>query len=239
MSSKLQLDVRNLSLGRRRLVNAYEVKAGIGVIAGNTVINAWAPREWGRPYFIKCAIYRKYTYLFTCMLVCLSSGNWHTGVLLWIADVGTTCALPTKVGPCLASLTRWHYDAYLRRCSTFTYGGCRGNANNFRSERSCMRYCKPEVDRAKNEKRRDYMRLLGLILWLRPFHATPLSTHTQSWGRCCWRVRGAHITRNNACRVILDFFCGGGGEGAKHKILFVWKMAVYAILSGIRFGWNS
>ena len=35
--SRLQLDVRNFSLGRRHLVNAYEVKAGIGVIAGNTV----------------------------------------------------------------------------------------------------------------------------------------------------------------------------------------------------------
>jgi len=29
--------VCNLSLGRRHLVNAYEVKAGIGVIAGKTV----------------------------------------------------------------------------------------------------------------------------------------------------------------------------------------------------------
>ena len=37
MSSKLQLDMRNLNLGRRHLVNAYEVEAGIGVIAGNTV----------------------------------------------------------------------------------------------------------------------------------------------------------------------------------------------------------
>jgi len=35
MRSRLQLDVRNLSLGRRRLVNVYEVKAGNGVIAGN------------------------------------------------------------------------------------------------------------------------------------------------------------------------------------------------------------
>jgi len=32
MSSRLQLDVRNLSLGRRHLLNAYEVKAGIGNI---------------------------------------------------------------------------------------------------------------------------------------------------------------------------------------------------------------
>jgi len=37
MSIRLQLDVRNLSLGKRHLVNVYEVKAGIGVIAGKTV----------------------------------------------------------------------------------------------------------------------------------------------------------------------------------------------------------
>jgi len=37
MSSGLKLDMRNLSLGKRHLVNAYEVKAGIGVIAGKTV----------------------------------------------------------------------------------------------------------------------------------------------------------------------------------------------------------
>jgi len=29
--------LRNLSLGMRHLLNAYEVKAGIGVIAGKTV----------------------------------------------------------------------------------------------------------------------------------------------------------------------------------------------------------
>ena len=37
MSSRLKLDMRNLCLGMRHLVNTYEVKAGIGVIAGNTV----------------------------------------------------------------------------------------------------------------------------------------------------------------------------------------------------------
>jgi len=47
MSSRLQLNVRKLSLGRRHLVSAYEVKVGIGVIAGETVIHAWAPWVWG------------------------------------------------------------------------------------------------------------------------------------------------------------------------------------------------
>jgi len=34
---RLQLDVRNLSLGMRHLVNAYEVEAGTVYFAGNTV----------------------------------------------------------------------------------------------------------------------------------------------------------------------------------------------------------
>jgi len=46
MSSRLQLDMHNFSLGRRHLVNACEVKAGIDVIAGNCMIHAWAPRYY-------------------------------------------------------------------------------------------------------------------------------------------------------------------------------------------------
>ena len=51
MSSTLQLDMRNLSLGRRHLVNAYEVEAGIGVIAGNTL--------WSMPERLECEVYYK------------------------------------------------------------------------------------------------------------------------------------------------------------------------------------
>ena len=65
MSSRLQLDVRNLSLGRRRLVNAYEVKTGIGVIAGKTVIHAWAP----------CVYYTKKRYINTLTFTFISDGH--------------------------------------------------------------------------------------------------------------------------------------------------------------------
>ena len=57
MSSRLQLDMRNLSLGRRHLVNAYEVEAGIGVIAGNTV--------WSMPEHLECEVLQKNTLTFT------------------------------------------------------------------------------------------------------------------------------------------------------------------------------
>ena len=54
MSSRLQLDVCNLSLGMRHLVNAYEVKAGIGelqVTLCDPCLSALSVR-----YYKKCAI---------------------------------------------------------------------------------------------------------------------------------------------------------------------------------------
>ena len=57
MSSRLQLDMRNLSPGRRHLVNAYEVEAGIGVIAGNTV--------WSMPERLECEVLQKACYINT------------------------------------------------------------------------------------------------------------------------------------------------------------------------------
>jgi len=56
MSNRLQLDVCYLSLWKCRLVNAYKVKASIGVIAGKTV--------WSMPERLACTTKRalcKYT----------------------------------------------------------------------------------------------------------------------------------------------------------------------------------
>jgi len=55
MSSRLQLDVCPLSQWRRHLVNAYEVKAGIGAIAGKTV--------WSMAERLECEILQKQPYL--------------------------------------------------------------------------------------------------------------------------------------------------------------------------------
>lgn len=53
-----------------------------------------------------------------------------------------TCTLPSFVGVCDNNETRWYFDAAKKRCSTFTYGGCNGNANNFASEEDCQSRCK-------------------------------------------------------------------------------------------------
>ena len=51
MSNRLQLDIRHLSLWRRHLVSTYEVKAGIGVIAGKT--------DWSIPEHVECEVLQK------------------------------------------------------------------------------------------------------------------------------------------------------------------------------------
>jgi len=69
--------MRNLSLGRRHLVNAYEVEAGIGVIAGNTV--------WSMPEYLECEVLQKARYINTLTFTftyAYEISGWHMRILL-------------------------------------------------------------------------------------------------------------------------------------------------------------
>jgi len=68
MRSRLQLDVRNLSLRRCHLVNTYEVKAGIGVIAGNTV--------WSMPERRESEVLHKVRYINTLNFMIANNVTW-------------------------------------------------------------------------------------------------------------------------------------------------------------------
>ena len=48
------------------------------------------------------------------------------------------CFLPPKPGPCDEEKTRFFFNAFLGRCEAFTYGGCQGNANRFRTREKCV-----------------------------------------------------------------------------------------------------
>ena len=54
------------------------------------------------------------------------------------------CALPPDKGPCRARIRRFYYDQQTNQCKRFTYGGCQGNRNNFKSKKSCLFYCPSE-----------------------------------------------------------------------------------------------
>ncbi|CAC5396232.1 unnamed protein product [Mytilus coruscus] len=51
------------------------------------------------------------------------------------------CRLPPVTGRCRASYPRYYYDLRTGRCTQFTYGGCEGNANNFKTRESCGSKC--------------------------------------------------------------------------------------------------
>uniref|UniRef100_A0A452VML3 WAP domain-containing protein n=2 Tax=Ursus TaxID=9639 RepID=A0A452VML3_URSMA len=44
------------------------------------------------------------------------------------------CTMPKEPGPCMAFFHRWWYDKEKNTCSSFIYGGCKGNNNNFQSK---------------------------------------------------------------------------------------------------------
>ncbi|XP_003379276.1 putative kunitz/Bovine pancreatic trypsin inhibitor domain protein [Trichinella spiralis] len=51
------------------------------------------------------------------------------------------CDYPQERGPCSDALKRWYWDKAASRCLPFTYGGCRGNSNNFETEHACIAEC--------------------------------------------------------------------------------------------------
>ncbi|XP_062621659.1 uncharacterized protein LOC134283227 [Saccostrea cucullata] len=52
------------------------------------------------------------------------------------------CSQPKVVGPCRGAFRRWWYNKSTKRCELFSYGGCRGNQNNFRTKFACLRRCR-------------------------------------------------------------------------------------------------
>lgn len=56
----------------------------------------------------------------------------------------SVCALPpAQDGPCEARMLGYTFDPATGTCQDFVYGGCGGNANNFRSPLDCIAMCEP------------------------------------------------------------------------------------------------
>lgn len=57
--------------------------------------------------------------------------------LIFSAD----CLHEVDEGPCLDDVPRYYYNTLTQRCEEFSYGGCEGNANNFKSYVACHKTC--------------------------------------------------------------------------------------------------
>ncbi|XP_045137264.1 spondin-1-like isoform X1 [Portunus trituberculatus] len=70
----------------------------------------------------------------------------HRSVCFDPSEAEEVCMLKKEVGPCRGYFPRWYYDPNHERCMQFTFGGCRGNRNNFEEYEQCTKLC--EVNKA-------------------------------------------------------------------------------------------
>ncbi|KAK3569483.1 hypothetical protein QTP86_031416, partial [Hemibagrus guttatus] len=61
-------------------------------------------------------------------------------------DSKSPCHLVDEPGPCRGLVPRYFFDSKVNQCRRFFYGGCFGNANNFRSLKECKNRCQPGND---------------------------------------------------------------------------------------------
>ncbi|XP_063232008.1 spondin-1 [Bacillus rossius redtenbacheri] len=58
-----------------------------------------------------------------------------------MATAKQVCMQEPEIGPCRGYFERWHFNIQKGMCQPFVYGGCRGNRNNFLTDRECLDVC--------------------------------------------------------------------------------------------------
>ncbi|NXT40216.1 EPPI protein, partial [Pelecanoides urinatrix] len=54
---------------------------------------------------------------------------------------GDICDLPPVPGPCRGRFRHYAYNPAMGTCQPFTYSGCGGNPNNFKTVKECRQVC--------------------------------------------------------------------------------------------------
>ena len=85
----------------------------------------------------------------------------HLPIDVFIVTV--VCKLPSEAGRCQGDFPRFFYDTDMKKCRQFTYGGCRGNQNNFDTLQECQQFCESVM--------RDQGMLFSELQWLLLNHA--------------------------------------------------------------------
>ncbi|KAH8381906.1 hypothetical protein KR009_000904, partial [Drosophila setifemur] len=112
-------------------------------------------------------------------------------------DAQTTCALPPVRGRCSDVSRRWYFDERSGGCLEFEFTGCRGNRNNFVSERECLSFCR---DQSSVEP-------------LPPAPTYSVCTQAPEAGECDNRTTAwFYDSEKMACTAFTYSGCGGNGN---------------------------
>eukprot|EP01084_Bolivina_argentea_P195045 334702_1 len=58
-----------------------------------------------------------------------------------IVSITDVCSLPGITGSCSSLIDRWYYNTHDSECKYFTWSGCGGNNNNFKTLQLCQETC--------------------------------------------------------------------------------------------------
>ncbi|WKY11925.1 hypothetical protein Q1695_003474 [Nippostrongylus brasiliensis] len=84
------------------------------------------------PYGYKCSVVQQSS-------VCCPENNKIIG--LQTSPPNDVCSMPKERGPCDKYELRFYYNAELKECKYFFWGGCEGNGNNFEKVEECESTC--------------------------------------------------------------------------------------------------
>lgn len=121
------------------------------------------------------------------------------------------CLLPPTSGPCRGQLNRFYWDENSESCSTFSYGGCAGNTNNFLSHQECLNSCQKEFE--NTIKIRDASPAIPRLI--APDRPEPVSQCFQDadTGNCkSSLLRWYFHSSSSTCRMFTWGGCGGNNN---------------------------
>jgi hypothetical protein len=78
-----------------------------------------------------------WVYLKNCQKICVA--NKPSSQIKW--DNPKRCLGPKLRGPCKKNIRRYHYNAATDKCEAFSFGGCKGNINNWVYIKNCQKIC--------------------------------------------------------------------------------------------------
>ncbi|KAM4609325.1 tissue factor pathway inhibitor a [Polymixia lowei] len=131
------------------------------------------------------------------------------------------CHLGEAPGPCRGLVTRYFFDSKSQECKYFFYGGCFGNANNFRSMAECQAKCQnpvnttkaPEVYSAPPTRRSNVQPLKVTDFNMPEFCLTPADR-----GTCDGAERKfAYNHKSKRCHMFHYSGCGGNSNNFSHR----------------------
>lgn len=122
-------------------------------------------------------------------------------------NAGTACGAPAQ--------TRYYYDAASKLCRSFTFTGCGGNDNNFKTKGECTQFCSSEIICPRGDPHPDRYSINKIATCHEDKHCPRNYT-------CSHRVG-----RNGACCPSRDFVCGSPLEQRQNRRR-IFKEAVWS-----------